>query len=375
MTTRRQADHRQGTRRIRIGNVTIGGGSPVAVQSMCNTMTRDARATIRQIHALEEAGCEIVRVAVPDREAAERLGDIRRKIHIPLVADIHFDYRLALESVRQGVDKLRINPGNIGAAENVAAVVKAAKRARIPVRIGVNAGSLKAVHRDPVADRRKEVARRAKILVAAAMEHVGILEKHDFEDIAISLKASDIPTTVAAYRLMAATVRYPLHLGITEAGSMFRGTIKSSAGLGILLNDGIGDTVRVSLTADPVEEVRAAYQLLQSMELRSTGIELISCPTCSRCAVDLISIVDQLERKLDKMHDVTRVFKDRPLKVAVMGCVVNGPGEARDADIGIAGGKGKGVLFRNGKALGSVPPRQWVTTLLKMIQNTAKGRK
>jgi len=360
---------RNKTRKIAIGNVTIGGGSPVLIQSMANTNTRDARATIRQIRQLEDAGCEIARVAVPDMESARNLGRIKTGIHIPLVADIHFDHRLALEAISQGVDKLRINPGNIGSRDKVAAVVKEAKAARIPIRIGVNAGSLKTVNSGRHAD---SIAVRAKKLVEAAMEHVRILESFHFYDTVISLKASDVGTTVEAYRLLAKKRDYPLHLGITEAGSMFRGTIKSSAGLGILLYDGLGDTIRVSLTADPVEEIHVAYHLMQSLGLRSTGVELISCPTCSRCEVDLIGIVNELEKKLSAAGTLAHVFAKKPLKVAVMGCVVNGPGEARESDLGIAGGKKKGLLFERGKVIGEVAPDQWVKTLMKMITKRAK---
>ncbi len=352
---------RNKTRKINIGGVDIGGGSPIAVQSMTCTDTHDVNATVRQIKKLEESGCEIIRVAVPDLDAAKNLSKIKKAISIPLVADVHFDWRIAVEAVKQGVDKLRINPGNIGSAMNVRKVVDAAKSAGIPIRVGVNAGSLKSAHGE------NTPAGKAKKLVASALEHIRILEDNDFFDIAVSLKASDVLTTVEAYRLLAAKKNYPLHLGITEAGSLFRGTIKSSVGLGILLNDGLGDTVRVSLTADPVEEVKTAYQILQSLELRSTGIELISCPTCSRCEVDLIKIVEELELKLSKLHNITSQYKKEPLKVAVMGCVVNGPGEAKGADIGIAGGKKTGMLFENGKVIGEVKPGQWVDTLIKMI--------
>jgi (E)-4-hydroxy-3-methylbut-2-enyl-diphosphate synthase len=356
---------RNRTRKINVGDVMVGGGSPVSVQSMCNTDTRDLKATLRQIKLLEEAGCEIIRVAVPDMESAKNLSKIKKAINIPLVADIHFDWRLAIESISQGIDKLRINPGNIGSAEKVRAVVKAAKSAGIPIRIGVNAGSLKSAHEE------KTARGRASKLVASALEHIKILEDNDFFDIAVSLKASDVITTVEAYKLFAEKKNYPLHLGITEAGSLFRGTIKSSVGLGILLHEGLGDTVRVSLTADPVEEVKAAYQILQSLELRSTGIELISCPTCARCEVDLVKIVAEIEKGLSRAHNVISKRTGRPLKVAVMGCVVNGPGEAKDADIGIAGGKKKGILFENGKVVGEVSPGQWADTLIKFIMRNA----
>jgi len=355
---------RNETRKINVGGVIIGGGSPVTVQSMTNTDTRDWKATVKQIKELSEAGCEIVRVSLPDMESAQNVGKIKKNIKIPLVADIHFDYRIALEAVKQGIDKLRINPGNIGAKDRVEAVVKEAKAARIPIRIGVNAGSLKSAHN------LKDAASRAKELAKAAMEHVKILEARKFYDIAVSLKASDIATTVEAYKIFAGKRNYPLHLGITEAGSIFSGTIKSSAGLGIMLYDGLGDTVRVSLTANPVEEVKAAYLLLQSLALRSAGIEIISCPTCSRTEVDLIKMVSQLETEVSKMKFLQK--KQIPLKVALMGCAVNGPGEAKHADFGIAGGKNTGVLFKNGEIIGQVKPKDWVKTLLLMIKKEAE---
>ncbi|MCL2335650.1 MAG: flavodoxin-dependent (E)-4-hydroxy-3-methylbut-2-enyl-diphosphate synthase [Endomicrobia bacterium] len=353
------------TRKINIGGVTIGGGSPVAVQSMTNTDTRDWRATVKQIKRLEEAGCEIVRVSLPDMEAAQNVAKIKENIKIPLVADIHFDYRIALEAIKQGIDKLRINPGNIGSKDKVEVLVKEAKASRIPIRIGVNAGSLKSVHEF------SDNSSRAKELAKAALEHVKILEKHKFYDIVVSLKASNIATTVEAYRIFASKRDYPLHLGITEAGSIFSGTIKSSAGLGIMLYDGLGDTIRVSLTADPVEEVKAAYLLLQSMELRNAGIEIISCPTCSRCESDLIKIVSDMEKAVAKLPDMKGNAK--PIKVALMGCVVNGPGEAMDADLGIAGGKDTGILFKNGKIIGRVKPDMWVKTLIEGIKEKVKN--
>ncbi|AKL97656.1 flavodoxin-dependent (E)-4-hydroxy-3-methylbut-2-enyl-diphosphate synthase [Endomicrobium proavitum] len=351
---------RSQTRKINVGKVAIGGGAPVSVQSMTNTDTRDWKSTVRQIKNLEEAGCEIIRVSLPDMESAQVVSKIKKNIKIPLVADIHFDYRIALEAIKQGVDKLRINPGNIGAKDRVEAVVKEAKKAHIPIRIGVNAGSLKSVHNfhDNIS--------RAKELVKAAMEHVNILEKLKFYDIAVSLKASNIATTVEAYKLFASKRNYPLHLGVTEAGSIFSGTIKSSAGLGIMLNEGIGDTVRVSLTADPVEEVKVAYSLLQSLELRSAGIEIISCPTCSRTQVDLIKIVAEVENAAAKMKELKKLKK--PVKVALMGCIVNGPGEAKDADFGIAGGKNEGIVFENGKIIKRVKPNMWVAALLQMLK-------
>lgn len=353
---------RKETRVINIGGVKIGGGNPIAVQSMTNTNTQDWKATVKQIKELEEVGCEIIRVSVPDMESAKNIKYIKKHIHIPLVADIHFDHRLALEAIKQGIDKLRINPGNIGSKEKVRELVKEAKKARIPIRIGVNAGSLKQVHDFST------TKDKAKALVKAALEHVKILEDLDFEDIAVSLKASDVATTVEAYKLFASKRNYPTHLGITEAGSMFRGTIKSSVGLGIMLAQGIGDTIRVSLTANPVEEVRAAYQILQSLALRTTGIELISCPTCSRTKVNLIKIVNDLEIALSK---VQKKNIKKNVKIAVMGCVVNGPGEAKEADFGIAGGgNNEGILFKKGKIIRKVSEKDWVPTLVKLYKNS-----
>jgi (E)-4-hydroxy-3-methylbut-2-enyl-diphosphate synthase len=352
---------RKQTRKINIGNVAIGGGMPILIQSMTNTDTKDWKATVKQIKQLEGVGCEIVRVSLPDMESAYNISKIKKNINIPLVADIHFDYRIALEAIKQGVDKLRINPGNIGSKDRVEILVKEAKKAHIPIRIGVNAGSLKEVHKF------SDNASRAKALANAAIEHVKVLEKHNFYDIVISLKASNIDTTVQAYKIFASNRNYPLHLGITEAGSIFRGTIKSCAGLGIMLYDGIGDTMRVSLTADPVEEVKVAYSLLQSLELRSSGIEIVSCPTCSRTQVDLIKIVSDLEKKVTFLKGLRKFAK--PIKVAVMGCVVNGPGEAKDADFGIAGGKDAGILFKNGKVIGNIKPGSWVPKLVSMIED------
>ncbi|MDR0822605.1 MAG: flavodoxin-dependent (E)-4-hydroxy-3-methylbut-2-enyl-diphosphate synthase [Endomicrobium sp.] len=358
--------NRNQTKKINVGGVIIGGGSPIAVQSMINTDKADWKAAVKQIRELQEAGCEIVRMSLPDLETAQNVARIKKQIKIPLVADIHFDYRIALEAIKQGIDKLRLNPGNIGGKENVQAVVREAKNAHIPIRIGVNAGSLKSAHT------LKNNFARAKELVKAAMEHVKILEDLSFKDIVVSLKASDIATTVEAYKLFASKRNYPLHLGITEAGSTFNGNIKSAAGLGIMLYDGFGDTIRVSLTANPVEEVRSAYALLQSLELKSSGIEFISCPTCSRCQIDLIKIVGQVEKEAAKIKDLKKL--DKPLKVAMMGCIVNGPGEAKTADFGLAGGKGEGVLFKDGKILKKVKEKDWVKTILSLIDMKIKGR-
>jgi (E)-4-hydroxy-3-methylbut-2-enyl-diphosphate synthase len=341
-----------------VGSVPIGGGSLVSVQSMTKTDTRDAAATARQIRRLAKAGCEIIRVAVPDIQAAEALGKIKRSISIPLIADIHFDWRLALEAIRQGVDGLRINPGNIGARWKVAEVVAACKDRGIPVRIGVNAGSLgkklleKYRHPTP------------KALVESAAEHIRILEGMNFREIKVSLKASNVPTTVEAYRFFSKKFRYPLHIGISEAGPSFTGIIKSSVGLGILLSEGIGDTMRVSLSADPAEEVRVAYEILKSLGLRQKGANIISCPTCGRCQIDIRGLAAKVESGLKDIEN--------PVTVAVMGCVVNGPGEAREADIGIAGGKGSGILFRKGKVVKTVKEKD---LLRELMQEITKGGK
>lgn len=345
---------RRKTRRIYVGSVPVGHGAAIAVQSMTNTDTRNVRATVRQIRSLERAGCEIVRVAAPDRAAALALGEIRSRISIPLIADIHFDYRLALEALRQGVDGLRLNPGNIGARHKVREVTRAAAERGVPIRIGVNAGSLDRTilrsHGGPVPE----------AMVESALGHVGILEKEGFHLIKISLKASDVPRTVEAYRILSRRVDYPLHVGVTEAGTPLPGAIKSALGIGILLSEGVGDTIRVSLTAPPPEEVRAAYAILGALGVRRRGVEVISCPTCSRTEIDLIGLARKVERAL--VHVVT------PLKVAVMGCVVNGPGEAKEADVGLAGGRGKGILFKKGKKIGSYTEKDLLPALLHEIE-------
>ncbi len=344
---------RKKTRTIHVGTVSIGGGSLITVQSMTKTNTRDAAATVRQIRRLAKAGCEIIRVAVPDMQAALALGDIKQSISIPVIADIHFDWRLALEAIRQGVDGLRINPGNIGARWKVAEVVTACGERGIPIRIGVNAGSLsrklleKYRHPTPEA------------LVESAAGHIDILASMNFREIKVSLKASNVPTTVEAYRLFSKKFRYPLHIGISEAGPSFTGIIKSSVGLGILLAEGIGDTMRVSLSADPAEEVRVAYEILKSLGLRQKGANVISCPTCGRCQIDIRGLAAKVASGL---KDV-----ERPVTVAVMGCVVNGPGEAREADIGIAGGKGSGILFRKGKVVKTVKEKNLLRELMQEI--------
>lgn len=349
---------RKNTRQISIGNVKIGGGAPISVQSMTNTKTTDTKKTVEQINALVEAGCDIVRLAVPDMEAAENIYNIKSQVNVPLVADIHFDYRLALKAIEQGIDALRINPGNIGSKDKVQAVVNAAKAKNIPIRIGVNAGSLD----------KKLLAKYGKVtpeaLVESALEHVKILEELDFHDIKISLKAHDVPLTLDAYRLMSETVYYPLHLGITEAGTVNTGIIKSAVGIGALLAEGIGDTFRISLTGDPVNEVKVANEILKALGLKEYGPTLISCPTCGRCNIDLPSIAEKVEKRL--------VGITKPIKVAVMGCVVNGPGEARDADIGIAGGKGEGLVFRKGEVINKVPEDKLVDALFEELDKLIK---
>ena len=342
------------TRTIDVGGVRIGGGAPVSIQSMTNTPTHDVEATLAQIRALAAAGCDIVRVAVPDMAAAKAVGALKAGSPVPLVADIHFDYRLALEAAEQGIDKIRINPGNIGAPERVEAVAKACKERHIPIRVGVNGGSLE---RELLA---KYGGPTPEAMVESALGHIELLERYGFEDICVSLKASSVPATMNAYRLMAQRYDYPLHLGVTEAGTREIGELKAAAGIGGLLALGIGDTLRVSLTADPVEEVCAARRILKAIGLRREGPELISCPTCGRTQIDLIPMATRVEELL---KDV-----DKPITVAVMGCVVNGPGEARHADVGLAGGKGEGVLFKRGEIVDRVPEEQLVSGLMKLIE-------
>jgi (E)-4-hydroxy-3-methylbut-2-enyl-diphosphate synthase len=351
---------RKKTRQITLGTIKIGGGALVAVQSMCNSDTRDVESTLAQIRRLEQAGCEIVRLAVPDEEAAKALGRIRKGSPVPLVADIHFDHRLALEAVKQGVDGLRINPGNIGGKDKVAEVVRACNDKGVPIRIGVNAGSLEKhlleKYRHPTPE----------AIVESAFGHIRILEDLHYTDIKVSLKASDVLTTVEAYRLFSKKADYPLHIGISEAGTLFSGTIKSGVGLGILLAEGIGDTMRVSLTADPVEEVRVAYEILKSLKIRQRGVNIISCPTCGRTEIDIIGLAEEVERRL--MH-VTE-----PLTVAVMGCVVNGPGEAREADVGVAGGKGVGLLFKHGEIVKKFPEAELADVLVSEVEKIVKKK-
>ncbi|MCK5594638.1 flavodoxin-dependent (E)-4-hydroxy-3-methylbut-2-enyl-diphosphate synthase [bacterium] len=337
---------RRKTRPIKVGNIIIGGDAPVSVQSMTKTDTRDINATVRQINSLEKTGCEIIRVAVPDIEAAKCLGEIKKQINIPLVADVHFSYKLALEAIKQGVDKLRLNPGNISSQKHLSMIISAAAEKNIAIRIGVNAGSVK-----------------SKLMVDTCLKYLKIFEKHKFHNIIIALKSSDVLSTVEAYRQMAAKCDYPFHLGITEAGPLPEGLIKSSVGLGILLSEGIGDTIRVSLTAPPEEEVKAGFRILQSLKLREYGPEIISCPTCGRCKIDIIAIVTELKKQLEPI-----ALQLPSIKIAVMGCEVNGPGEAKEADIGIAGGKTSGILFCNGKIVKRVKKEKLVQELISRIK-------
>jgi len=344
---------RKVTRQIHIGGVAVGGGAPCSVQSMCSTDTRNVPATTAQINELAEVGCEIVRCAVPDIEAALALAEIKRMSPIPVVADIHFDYKLALQVLEGGIDGLRLNPGNIGEKWKVAEIVASAAERKVPIRIGVNAGSLE-----------KELLEKyghpsAEAMVESALGHIRILEDLNYFEIKVSLKASDVMKTVAAYRLFAQQSDYPLHIGITEAGTLFSGTIKSSVGLGILLVDGIGDTLRVSLTGAPRDEVRVGYDILKAVGLRQRGINFVSCPTCGRCQINLIDVAEDVERRLQGIN--------KQITVAVMGCAVNGPGEAREADVGIAGGKGEGLVFRHGEIVRKVPENQLADALIEEI--------
>ena len=343
------------TKQLFVGNVAVGGGAPVSIQSMCNTKTDDVEATVAQILRLEEAGCQIIRVAIPDEAAALAVDRIKEQIHIPLIADIHFNHRYALMCAERGIDAIRINPGNIGAEANVKAVAEACRQRNIPIRIGVNGGSLEKELRA------KYGGVTAEALVESAMGHVALLNKFDFDDICISVKCSDVPLTMAAYRLLSQQTDYPLHLGVTEAGTPSMGMVKSAMGIGGLLCLGIGDTLRVTLTADPVEEIYAAHKILKAAGLRKEGVNLIACPTCGRTRIDLIPIAEEVERRL--------VNCEKNITVAVMGCAVNGPGEASAADIGIAGGKGEGLLFRKGEILYKVPQERLVDALMAEIEN------
>lgn len=346
--------------KIYIGNVAIGGDAPVVVQSMTNTDTRDWKATVEQIKRLEDRGCEIIRVAVPDMEAVEQLPRIKRSISIPLIADIHFDHRLAIESLKAGVDGLRLNPGNIGGFDKVRKVTLMAKERHVPIRIGVNSGS---VEKDLV---EKYGGPTPEAMVESALRYINMLESLDFNLIKVSLKSSNVLHTIKAYKMLAEKTSYPFHLGITEAGSAVQGAIKSALGIGILLYEGIGDTIRVSITGPPEEEMPIAYGILRTLELRHRGVEIISCPTCGRTEIDLIKIVKVVENKLATVKT--------PLKVAIMGCVVNGPGEAREADIGIAGGRGKGILFKEGKPVKSLAEGELISALLKEIEEMTGER-
>jgi len=345
---------RRKTKVIKCGNVYVGGDNPISVQSMTTTDPQNIISTVNEINRLEYAGCDIVRIAVPNMESAKSINKIKSQTNIPIVADIHFDYRLALEAIKQGIDGLRLNPGNIGETARIKEVVKAVKERNIPIRIGVNAGSLE-----------KSILEKyghptAEGMVESALRHVSILEDMDFTEIVVSLKASNVMLTVDAYKLMSEKVDYPLHLGITEAGTLWTGTIKSSAGIGALLLMGIGDTIRVSLTGDPVEEIKVGRQLLKSLGIIQNEVTIISCPTCGRCKIDLISVANQVEEKLGKLK--------KPIKIAVMGCAVNGPGEARDADIGIAGGDGSALLFKKGQIIKKIKEEEILTTLIEEIE-------
>lgn len=355
-------NHRDTTKRIMIGNVPIGGGAPIVVQSMTSTFTKDVNVTVRQIKRLENAGCEIARVAVPDIDSAKAIAEIKKQIKIPLIADIHFNYKLGIEAIKHGANGLRINPGNIGAKERIKAIVEEARVRRIPVRVGINAGSLEEDILQKYSCRAS-----AEALAESAIRNVKILEDMGFYDLKISVKSSDVLTTVDAYRLVAKSLNYPLHLGITEAGTLVQGVVKSSVGMGILLAEGIGDTIRVSLTADPVEEVKAGYMLLSALNLRQRGITLISCPTCGRAEVDVLKIAKDFEKRVGNI--------EYPLKVAIMGCVVNGPGEAKEADVGIAGGKKSGILFKRGKVIKKIKEKEMVDILIDEINNLLKENK
>lgn len=341
------------SRVVKVGNLLIGGGNPVVIQSMTNTTTSNVEATVAQIKKLESAGCQMVRMTINNEEAAKAIGEIKKRVNIPLCADIHFDYKLALLAIENGIDKLRINPGNIGSDENIKAVVEKAKERNIPIRIGVNSGSIEKhileKYGKPTADG----------MVESAMYHINLLEKNGFEDIVISLKASNVKMMLDAYRKISKLVDYPLHLGVTEAGTAFQGTVKSAIGIGSLLVDGIGDTIRVSLTEDPVEEIKVAKEILKVLGLIDTGVEIVSCPTCGRTEIDLIGLAKKVEKEFEN--------EKRKIKIAVMGCVVNGPGEAREADYGVAGGKGVGVLFKKGQVVKKVDESEILIELKKLI--------
>lgn len=347
--------YRDQTKEIRIGNVTIGGKNPIAIQSMTNTKTEDVEATVRQILKLEAAGCEIIRCAVPTSEAAEAFKEIKKRIHIPLVADIHFDYRLAIAAIENGADKIRINPGNIGSAEKVRAVVDKAKEYGVPIRVGVNSGSLE----KPLLEKYGGVT--AEGIVESAMDKVHMIEDMGYDELVVSIKSSDVMMCVKAHELIAKECPYPLHVGITESGTVYSGNVKSSVGLGIILNEGIGNTIRVSLTGDPTEEIRTAKLILKTLGLRKGGIEVVSCPTCGRTKIDLIGLANEVEKMVADI--------DLDIKVAVMGCAVNGPGEAKEADIGIAGGIGEGLLIKKGQIVKKVKEEELLNTLRQELLN------
>ena len=349
---------RKQTRQISVGNVKIGGDAPIAIQSMTNTPTQDTAATIDQIHRLQAAGCEIVRVAIPDAVAAEAIGKIKTDISIPIIADVHFDHRLAVAAIRAGADGLRINPGNIGSRKKIKAIVDCATEFDIPIRIGVNAGSLE----KDLIDKYKGVT--AEGMVDSALRHVDLMTEFGYGNLKISIKASDVNRTVEAYRLLAEQTDFPLHVGVTEAGGLYSGIVKSTLGIGILLAEGIGDTIRVSLTRDPIEEVRVGFEILKALDIRRHGPDIISCPTCGRCNIDLFDIAEKVEKAL--------LLKTVPVKLAIMGCVVNGPGEAREADIGIAGGNGVGILFKKGKIVKKFPEEKLVEVLLTEVEKYEK---
>ena len=350
---------RDRTKVVRIGDRVIGGGNPILIQSMTNTRTEDVKSTVEQIKRLEAAGCEIIRCTVPTKEAADAIAEIKKEISIPLVADIHFDYRMAIAAMENGADKIRINPGNIGGPEKLKAVVDVAKEKNIPIRVGVNSGSLE----KHIIEKYGHVT--AEGIVESALDKVAMIENEGYENTVISIKSSDVLMCVKAHELIATKTQYPLHVGITEAGTLFSGTIKSSVGLGIILNEGIGDTIRVSLTGDPVEEVKTAKRILKTLDLRKGGIEVVSCPTCGRTRIDLIGLANKVETMVEE-------FPELEIKVAVMGCVVNGPGEAKEADLGIAGGDGVGLLIKKGEVVAKVPEEDLLSTLYKELQNWGK---
>lgn len=347
------------SRVVKVGNLLIGGGNPIVIQSMTNTTTSDVEATVNQIKKLEAAGCQMVRMTINNEEAAKAIGEIKKRVDVPLCADIHFDYKLALLAIENGIDKLRINPGNIGSDENIKAVVEKAKEKNIPIRIGVNSGSIEKhileKYGKPTADG----------MVESAMYHINLLEKNGFNDIVVSLKASNVKMMVEAYRKISKLIDYPLHLGVTEAGTAFQGTVKSAIGIGALLVDGIGDTIRVSLTEDPLEEIKVAKEILKVLGLIEAGVEIVSCPTCGRTEIDLIGLAKKVEKEFEN--------ENRKIKIAVMGCVVNGPGEAREADYGVAGGKGVGVLFKKGQIVKKVDESEILIELKKLIMEDEKN--